>query len=578
MARRTILLNCTVRTMDPARPEASAVGIEGDRIQFVGSEDGALRWGGARARRLELAGATVLPGFIDCHAHFLSMGVWRNRLDLSGARSEDEVLRLVRARARRTPKGKWILGRGWDESGWPGRRYLERGELDKAAPEHPVLLVRVCGHMCAVNTRALRILRGRLRGRRWRWREGGCRGQAGHGTNACEEWEVDSGAGLLRERAMESALELVRPDGKEMEAGLRIAISMAHRMGVTSVHDIVDVEKVRAYRRAQREGWLGVRACLHLELPEWGHHRRLRGASDLQTPFLRLGGIKLYADGSIGARTAALSEPYADEAGNRGLLLHSTQMLVGTVRRAERERVQLLVHAIGDRAVERVVSAFSEGLKTVGTGRARPLGLEASSGSVISAAGPSGGSGGDAFGPGPGGPVSGLRHRIEHLELVGGPQLKQMRGLGLWACMQPNFIGEWGLPGGMMEARLGERYREADPLWRVFDAGVPLIFGSDCMPFGPLYGIHCAVSAPFEAQRLTVEEAVAACTRTAAAASFEEDFKGTITVGKAADLVVLSGDPFREPAKIKDMRVGATIINGRVVWRSRSRPGAERAG
>jgi hypothetical protein len=133
--------------------------------------------------------------------------------------------------------------------------------------------------------------------------------------------------------------------------------------------------------------------------------------------------------------------------------------------------------------------------------------------------------------------------------------------------MQPNFLGEWGAPGHMMEARLGKRYERADPFRMVLDAGVSLIFGSDCMPFSPLYGIHSAVNAPFPAQRIGVEEALVAYTRTAAAASFEEDFKGVLAPNMAADMVVLSGDPFKNPSRIEHLRVDATILDGRLVWR-----------
>jgi hypothetical protein len=204
------------------------------------------------------------------------------------------------------------------------------------------------------------------------------------------------------------------------------------------------------------------------------------------------------------------------------------------IRTAERRRFQLLIHAIGDRAVTQVISAFSS-----------VLGNE----SKVSSQGTS------------------LRHRIEHLELVTKAELALMRGLGVIASMQPNFVGEWGAPGQMMEARLGKRYERADPFWRVLDAGVTMVFGSDCMPFSPIWGIHSAVNAAFPAQRIGVEDAIAAYTRTAAAASFEEGFKGVLAPGMAADMVILSGDPFRNPSRIERIDVGATIFDGRLIWR-----------
>ncbi len=532
MPRRTLLLNCTVRTMDPSNPEAGAVGIDGERIGFVGSEEAALVWGGAGARRVDLEGATVLPGFIDCHTHFLSMGVWRGRLDLSRARSLEEALEMVSAGAKRTPKGSWVLGRGWDETRWTEGRFIERAELDDAAPGHPVLLIRVCGHMAVLSTRALSRL-ARCIGRH----------------------AVDRTRGIIVEGALERARRALRPSREELALGLKRAMRAARELGVTSVHDIIDPSRLRTYIDASLEGGLTVRATLHFEglaveeRARMGPHPRWEGR------VLRAGGVKLYADGSLGARTAALWEPYADDPRNRGRLLHPMSRLVSSIKRAEREGIQLLVHAIGDRAIEQVVGAFARAL-----GSRPSLPRPASGGGRTEE-----GRRGPAPSPLPA-PGTSLRHRVEHLELVSRAQLSEMRELGVWASMQPNFIGEWGGPGGMMEARLGGRYERADPLRWVADSGVPLVLGSDCMPFSPLYGVHCAVNAPFQAQRLRVEEALAAYTRAAAASSFEEGLKGAIAEGMAADIAVLSGDPVREKGRIKELRVDHTILSGRFVW------------
>jgi len=333
---------------------------------------------------------------------------------------------------------------------------------------------------------------------------------------------------MITERALELARRHLRPSMEEMLAGLERSLALARRLGVTSVHDIIDLDKLKAYEAARESRRLSVRACLHFEQGDFLRLLRTGNRTGLGGPHLRIGGMKLYADGSFGARTAALEAPYSDAPGKRGALLISDRDLRAVVRDAELAGFQLLIHAIGDRAARQVVSAFSS---TLGT-------------------------------------PTRLRHRIEHLELPGKAELAQMRDLGLWASMQPNFVGEWGMPGGMMEARLGKaRLRRADPFGKVLRAGVPLVFGSDCMPFNPLYGIHSAVNAPFPDQRLTAGEAVAAYTRDAAAASFEEGFKGTLAPGKAADLIVLSADPFRNRGKIRDIRVEATIFDGRTVWK-----------
>jgi predicted amidohydrolase YtcJ len=311
-----------------------------------------------------------------------------------------------------------------------------------------------------------------------------------------------------------------------MLAGLEHSLGLAKRLGVTSVHDIIGLDKLAAYETARRQGRLTVRATLHFEERDFLELLKNGARPGQGGPLLRIGGMKLYADGSFGARTAALTRPYADARGERGQLLHGDARLRDAVLNAEHGGFQLLIHAIGDRAARQVVSAFEKVL----TGPTR------------------------------------LRHRIEHLELAGKAEIVKMRRLGLFASMQPNFVGEWGLPGGMMESRLGRaRLRRADPFKRVLRSGVPLVFGSDCMPFNPLYGIHSAVNAPFPDQRLSVMEAIAAYTRNAAAASFEEGFKGTLSPGKAADMVVLSDDPFERPGKINNMRVEAMFFDGRLL-------------
>lgn len=502
--KATVLVNADIRTMEPGRPRAEALSFSRGRILGVGKERAVLAGAGPDARVLDAGGRTVLPGFIDCHTHFLSLGVWSRRLDLSKTRSLSGVLAAVRRRAASVPKAdSWVLGRGWDEARWPDGRYLTRQNLDSACPDRPVMLIRVCGHLATLNTMGLRALEGVI------------------GTE-----DVDRSTGILTEGALERARRHLRPDREEMLAGLRHSLRLARRLGVTSVHDIIDLDKLRAYEAARNGGLLTVRATLHFERGDFNEILRMGVRSGQGDARMRIGGMKLYADGSLGARTAALSQPYSDARGERGALLHSDAGLRSAVRDAEKGGYQLLVHAIGDRAVGQVVAAFSGALRT----------------------------------------PTRLRHRIEHLELAGEAELARMRKLGLSASMQPNFVGEWGRPGGMMEARLGKaRLRRADPFKRVLREGVPLVFGSDCMPLDPLYGIHSAVNAPFPGQRLTVEEAVAAYTRDAAAASFEEGFKGTLAPGKAADLVVLSGDPFRYPRSIRDMHVEAVVFDGRIL-------------
>jgi len=505
---RIVLVNVNVLTMDPGNPEGDAIAWKDRLITAVGRERKVLKEAYG-AKQLDGGGRTVVPGFIDCHSHFLDMGVWGGRMNLSQAKSASEMLDAVGKRARETKAGQWVLGRGWDESKWVDTKYITRKDLDAVAQQNPVLLVRVCGHMCAVNSKALTLLEGKV---------------GKHG--------MDRNTGLLTEKAMERSLEAARPSFEEMMAGLERSTVQAHRLGVTSVHDIIDRHNLMAYSAIYGRRELGMRACLHFEEGDMRDMARLGIKTGYGNHFLRAGGIKLYADGSFGARTAALTQPYSDDTRTKGELLHDNNRLRANIRTCERTGLQVLVHAIGDAAVKQTLTAFA-------FAQMKP---------------------------------TRLRHRVEHLELVDKKGLDIMDRLSLWASMQPNFVGEWGMPGGMMQSRLGKRYEHADPMRRVLDAGVPLVFGSDCMPFSPLYGIHCAVNAPFQDQKLDVGEALAAYTATAAGASFEEDFKGTLATGTAADMVLLSGDPMRKPSGISMLKVDATILAGRTVWRNRGAP------
>jgi predicted amidohydrolase YtcJ len=238
--------------------------------------------------------------------------------------------------------------------------------------------------------------------------------------------------------------------------------------------------------------------------------------------------MKVFADGSIGAGTAALSGPYLDRPGE-GQLNYTDEELLQLVQEAHAHGWQVLAHAIGDRAIEQVLRAYGR------------VGVTAAD-----------------------------RYRIEHFELAGDEQLERAARLGLIASMQPNFL-KWAKPGDLYEARLGkERTSRISPHRLALDSGLKLALGSDCMPLGPLFGIHQAVNAPHPAQRLTVEEAIQGYTLGGAYASFEEGLKGSLEPGKLADLVVLAGDPFEQPQSLEELQVEMTFIGGELVF-SRSR-------
>lgn len=480
-------------------PGADAVGVRCGRIVVVGRapELGNLR--GPKTQVFRLEGRPLLPGFFDAHVHFLEVGLDRTFfVDLSQARTLSEALELLRARAQERP-GEWVVGRGWDESRWPEKRYLERADLDRAVPRQPCCAVRVDGHMMVANTLALaRCVRpeGEL---------------------------VDRARGHLFEDAVFEVLSLVRPSQEALVEAVAAASRYAASLGVTAVADM-DTEALafRAYATAERRGLLRTRIFAYGKadlLPQLVGLGLRRGFG---SPFLRICGVKAFVDGSIGAKTAALFEPYQGEMG-KGRVLLGRGELARLWRKVMEAELQLAVHAIGDRAIEEVLAA------------ARLAGVGALD-----------------------------RHRVEHLELPTPHQLDRVKELGLVASMQPNFL-QWSGPGRMYEDRLGPtRDARIDPHRWVLERGIPLAFGSDGMPLGPLYGIGLALDPPYYPQRVTWEEALQAYTQGAAFAAFAEDELGTIAPGKWADFVVLSGDPGRVPPK--DLQVDATFVAGELVF------------
>jgi len=483
-------------------PGLDALIIEEDRVAAVGRGDELRAWVGDEAERIDLRGRALLPGFVDAHVHLLHTGLvecgWR--LDLAG-RSRAEVLDALRAAVEARGAGEWVIAYGWDESVWEERRYLDRGELDRMAPDSPVLAIRMDGHLLTANSCAFDRL-----------------------SVTAPQRLVDRDAGHLREAAASEAVGQLVPDRSTSADALDAAARLCHRLGVTSVHTMSQL-RVAPELIAGRAG-RRLRVTLCPDVASFDAVERVGLRTGFGDPWVRFGGIKIFADGSIGARNAAVSEPYL--AGGTGELNHECDELESMIRSAEAAGWQTIIHAIGDRAIEQVLDAHD----TVSSDRS-------------------------------------FRHRIEHYELPNDGQIERTAALGLSACMQPNFLGNWSGPESLYVERLGEeRDRASNPLRRIVDAGVRLVFGSDGMPVSPLYGLHWAVNGPYPDQRLEASEAVERYTVAGAWGGFAEDEIGSIAPGKLADLVVLDADPVAQPDRIVDRTVEMTLVGGEVVYRA----------
>lgn len=539
-----ILYNANVLTMDVKNPKAEAVGIIDDKISFVG-RDGEYPpqsplipplpplkkggWGGINGvvhapsiKYVDLKGKTVVPGFIDSHVHFLQRGLQLFELDLQDTCSIDDALSKLNIKIREIEKGKWITGFGWDESKWKDRRFITKRDIDKVAPENPVVLKRICMHLWVLNSRAIEILKA----------------NSSISKQASVE-EINLQTGHLNVSLRTDVKEILKgcfnPSEDELQNALLRAQSEAVRLGITSVHDMTPYLDILT--RVNEKGELFVRnyACPSLDCglgsADCGKTLGKYFNSAFRIPhsdILRIGCVKIFADGSFGTRTAALMEPYADDEGNRGMLICGQKELDDTVARIHSMGEQIAIHAIGDRAIAAALDAFEKAIKV--------------------------------------NPRLDHRHRIEHCELVDNKLISRIRDLNIVVSAQPNFIGQWGNKGGLYEKRLGkERWHRINPLAQFKRKGIHVAFGSDGMPFGPMYGIWSCVNHPVVENRLSPDDAIRYYTYGGAYASFDEAKKGTIEVGKLADIVVLSDDITSIPqSDIKNIKVIMTIIGGKV--------------
>ena len=495
----------------------SVVVLKDEWIEAVGKRGDVSVPDGAQL--VDASGKTVIPGLIDAHMHFFGMGIRMiRRVDLSDTRSVREALEKVKQKVAETRKGEWVLGGGWDESKWIERRYLTKYDLDPFSEDNPVLLSRVCGHLVTLNSKALEIAN---------ITEDTPNPPGGQ----IDKGEVGEPTGVLRD-AGQLVWPLVPPPTEETALeGLRMACDLAIRLGCTGIHEAgMDAFGLRAYQTIAEQGFLKVRAYIMWR----GGQASSMEALGLQTGFgnemLRLGSAKLLIDGSLGARTAALFEPYEDDPSTKGLTMMSADELNEKVKAVHRQGSQVAIHAIGDYGIELAINSIEEAIRDS--------------------------------------PRKDHRHRIEHCEILTSTQIERIRQLGIVASMQPNFVGEWSWPEGLYETRLGRRrLRQNNPYRFLLDEGVHVAFGSDGMPFNPIYGIWSAVSHPIRESRITLEEAVKCYTLDAAFASFEEDIKGSIESGKLADITILEEDLTEIPSdEIKDVSVHMTIVGGKILY------------
>jgi hypothetical protein len=523
-----VLFNGDLHTMDAAVPRARAVAISGNRVLVTGSDDeirGLLASGG---RAMDLEGRTVVPGFTDSHLHFMSYGLSLMLIDLAEVPTLEEALGRVAAKAESTPPGQWLTGRGWDHTLWEGGDFPTRQDLDRVAPEHPVWLRRKCGHAGWANTRALELA--------------GITSETPNPPGGAIDHDPETGqpTGILKETAMDLVADLFDdPSPDEAAGAIKVAIAKAYKHGLTGVHTMEGAAAFRAFQQLEVDGELGMRILM--QIPEANLDAAIQAGlrSGFGNERLRIGGLKAFADGALGARTAFMLGAYEGEPDNYGIAVSEAEHLNELVGKAARAGIASYIHAIGDRSNREVLDAIE-------LSRRAGEGLH-------------------------------LRHRIEHTQILHPDDIPRLAELGVIASMQPIHATQDML---VADELWGDRCAGAYAFRSLLDSGAVLAFGSDSPveDLNVMKGIHAAVTrrradgSPsvegwYPEQRLSVAETVYAYTAGAAFASGEEAIRGALAPGKLADLVVLSQDIFTiDPMAILDTQVVATMFDGEFVY------------
>jgi predicted amidohydrolase YtcJ len=527
------LVNGKIWTVNDAQPRAEAIACIGQRIVAVGSTAAIQKWIGSSTQVIDLHSRLVTPGFNDAHVHFYGGGSDLAHVQLREARSETEFRDRIREFAAKLPDDRWVLGGNWDHENWTPARLPTRQLIDEATGNHPAFVSRLDGHMALANTRALRLAEIT---RETPDPPGGVivRDASGEPT------------GALKDAAMNAVERVIPPASQEeLTEAVRAAMRYAAENGVTSVQDMsASPEVLRVYQQLLKKDELTVRISGHQPLANWRALANVGLLADFGGPRLHIGGLKGFADGSLGSTTALLFEPYVDAPNTSGIAADEMipeSKMQQHILDADRAGLHA-IHAIGDKANHLILNMYEQAEKQNGE-RDR-------------------------------------RFRIEHAQHLRADDIARFAKLHVIASMQPYHLiddGRWA------EKRIGpERAKGTYPFRALLDNGATLAFGSDwpVAPMQPVMGIYAAVTRRtgddkhpggwVPEQKISVAEAIRGFTIGSAYASFDEKLKGSIEPGRLADFAVLSEDLFSiDPTRINEVKVLMTVFNGRVVYRAK---------
>jgi hypothetical protein len=507
--------------------------VLGDRIVAVGSNSDINAWRAPKSRLIDAEGKLLLPGFNDAHVHFVSGGLQLDNVQLNDAKTPEEFARRIGDQARKTSNGLWIQGGDWDETKWTPAQLPTKDLIDPVTPNTPVFVNRYDGHMALANSAALRLA--------------GVTAKTPDPPGGTIVRDAQGNpTGAFKDSAMDHIYKVIPPlSHDQRRLAVKRALGHAASLGVTSVQDMnPEYDDIAMYSEFLRRGELTTRIYAAPLITQVNDQVKLGIGRAFGGPYLRIGALKAYADGSLGSATAYFFEPFTDQPANRGLLSDEMQplsLMRDRMMKADAAGLQLCTHAIGDQAISMILDLYGEVSRSHG----------------------------DAD----------RRFRIEHAQHMAAKDFDRFARLNVIASVQPYHAiddGRWA------EKRIGHDRASRTYAFRTFlDHGMRLALGTDwnVAPLNPMLTIYAAVARAtldgknpngwFPEQKLTVAEAVEAYTMGSAYAEFQERDKGSITPGKLADMVLLSDDIFSiDPGKIRDVKIVKTIVGGKIIWES----------
>jgi predicted amidohydrolase YtcJ len=523
-----VLFNGRVFTVEKSMPWAEAVAVRDGKIIAVGADTDVKKLIDKNTQTIDLQGKLLLPGFNDAHLHFANGGLYLLGIDLRPARDEKEFVSILKDYIRKLPAGEWVTGGNWDHENWPSKKHPRKEMIDAVTADHPVLVSRLDGHMALANSLALKLA--------------GINRDTPNpqGGEIVKDKKTGEPSGILRDNACDLVAALIPPLTRaRREQAVRAAIRHAQELGVTSVQDNSSREDLEIYQDLLKKGELGVRVNAWRDSSCIADFSRIGIGAAFGGPFLRLGTIKIFVDGSMGAGTALFFEPYADDPSTCGLSIYKENELNALVLAVDKAGLQIAAHAIGDKANAWILNALAMARLENG--------------------------------------IRDSRHRVEHAQVVKPEDVVRYRELAVIASIQPSHCIDdmrWA------EKRIGSRVTNAYRFASFLKSGVHLAFGTDwdVEPLDPRLGIYAAVSRELPAggpaggwhpdEKLSLAEAIENYTLGSAYAEFQEKEKGSIAPGKWADLAVMEKNLFEIPKKdILNTAVAMTILAGKIVFK-----------